>query len=129
VPSQTGHDGVVWELDEVVLFVGYHDTLGALARETVAVPCTERAGDRAAVTNRVKLGVAHRVRKTALALVHAGSVEAAVVGNLSLAVSPEAWVEVLAVHRNVGRRQTGWFQFVLNLHLDHALVEDGFVPS
>jgi hypothetical protein len=72
-------DGVVWELDEVVLFVGYHDTLGALARETMAVPCTERAGDRAAVTNRVKLGVAHRVRKTALALVHAGSVEAAVV--------------------------------------------------
>ena len=101
---------IVRELDEVFLVVRYDYTLGARAAKAVAVKRTESTGDRAFVTNRVKQCVVHRVRQTALTLVYFSGVKAAVVSYSSFAVSPKAWVKVLAVNIGLSRRQASWLQ-------------------
>ena len=65
------------------------------------------------------------MRQTALALVYAGCVEAAVVSYGRFAISPQAWVKCFAVNSYVCRRDTYRFDFVLYFNLDHYLTEEG----
>ena len=80
------HNNIVREAYEVVLLVVHNNSLGALARESVAVVGAEGADNRTFVTKRIKLGIVDAVGKAFLALVYFGAVQAAVIAYGSLAI-------------------------------------------